>query len=122
MLSDSGVKLYLSSGMASAASTSCLSLALTWRSAMLAKVGGVCTGWGEACACGAGVAGLAAGAAPCPWLTVPTAKLRMASRQNILIYFIGTLLLQSQATEKDITGASSHATSDCHKKNAETFA
>src|SRR3982074_204617 len=85
MLSDSGEKLNLSSGMASAASTNCFSMELIWRSTTLARVG---AGWGEACACGAGVAGLVAAAAPCPWLTIPTAKPNMASRHNILKCFI----------------------------------
>src|SRR5689334_4931990 len=91
MLSDSGEKLYLSSGIASAASTICFSLTLTWRSTRAAMVVG---GWGAPCAWGAGVAGLAAGAGFDPWLTAAVAALSTTSRQTIRRCFMDDLLFE----------------------------
>ena len=81
------MKLYLSSGMASAASTSIFSLAEIWRSSMPAKVGAGCAG------CAGRAAGEDEGAGwdpPCANAT--RAKLRMASRQKLLKYCIQHLL------------------------------
>src|SRR5690348_7555049 len=72
--------------MASAASTTCFSLALICRSTRRESVGEGC---GEGCACGAGVAALFAGAEdPCPWLRAPMAALSIISRHTSRKCFI----------------------------------
>src|SRR5437773_1314858 len=78
MFNDSGVKLNLSSGMASAASTNCFSMVLIWRSATEASVGAGCAG------CWAGEE-LDDGV----WLTAPTAKQRTRRRNIVRKCFIG---------------------------------
>src|ERR1051326_9066518 len=100
MLSDAGVKLYLSSGMASATSSKFCSYWLTWRSAMAERLvmgGGVGWAWAAVNADGDGVAGFAA-----PWAKAPMAKLRIAGRHSILRNFMAKSPLVL-VTKKDTT-------------------
>src|SRR5215467_13467169 len=89
MFSETGVKPYFSSGMASAASTNSFSMMLISRSMTLLKVGGA-DGWG----CGAGEAAGAAGF----WAIAPVARLRTSSIQSVVVVsFIFRLLVAMMA-------------------------
>src|SRR5215472_8557789 len=88
MFSEVGVKPYLSSGIASAASTNSFSIMLISRSTTALKVGGaegVGWAWGADGACGeAGFCAIA-----------PAAKLRTSSRQDVrVVSFIFHLLVE----------------------------
>src|SRR5262249_10763870 len=84
MLSEVGVKLYLSSGMASAALTNSRSTVVIWPSTTLAIVGGGC---GEVCACEGLVVLAALPACAIATADMPATRIRQNMRADFMIRF-----------------------------------